>query len=130
MKQKTTKESIKTKTESGYCFCIRITQSIKLRLIVMSTNLEYRGREGQNRKSESRRQVSEAQREKERRRARVRDIKQRRHFLLKGQHENFVAAGGKREMLAATKVKMNGSEKAKGKKKKKHGGHFLHKACS
>ena len=79
----------------------------------MSTNLEYRGREGQNRKSESRRQVSEAQREKERRRARARDIKQRRHFLLKGQRENFVAAGGKREKLVATKVKMSGSEKAK-----------------
>ena len=28
-KADTTKESIKTKTESGNCFCIRIVQSIK-----------------------------------------------------------------------------------------------------
>ena len=33
------KESIKTKTESGNCFCICVVQSIKLRLIAMSTNL-------------------------------------------------------------------------------------------
>ena len=32
------------KKESGNCFCIRVVQSIKLRLIVMSTNLEYRAR--------------------------------------------------------------------------------------
>ena len=30
---KTTKESIKTKAESGHCFCIRVVLSIKLRLI-------------------------------------------------------------------------------------------------
>ena len=30
----TTKESIKTKTESGNCFCIRVVLSIKLRLII------------------------------------------------------------------------------------------------
>ena len=46
----------------------------------MSSDLEYRARE-RPRQRESRRQASEAQREK----------KQRRHFLLKGQHENFVA---------------------------------------
>ena len=40
-----------------------------LRLIVMSTNLEYRERERQ-RKRESRRQASEARRGKERQRAR------------------------------------------------------------
>ena len=43
-----------------------------LRLIVMSTNLEYNGRE-RRRKRENGRQASEAQREKERRRARARD---------------------------------------------------------
>ena len=49
----TTKESIKTKTESGKCFCIRVFfLSIKLTLIVMSLNLEYRERERQ-RKRES-----------------------------------------------------------------------------
>ena len=41
----TTKESIKTKTESGKFFCIRLVLRIKLRLIVMSTNLEYREKE-------------------------------------------------------------------------------------
>ena len=50
----------------------------------MSTNLEYRARERQ-RKRESRRQASEAQREK------GREI-QKGHFLLEEQHENFVAA--------------------------------------
>jgi len=34
----------------------------------------------------------EAQREKDRQRARARDKKQRRHFLLEEQHENFAAA--------------------------------------
>ena len=57
----TTKESIKTKTESGKCFCIRVVLSIKLRLIVMSTNFKYRERDRQ-RKRESRRQAREAQR--------------------------------------------------------------------
>ena len=57
----------------------------------MSTNLEYREREIQ-RKRESRRQASEAQREKGRKRTRARDKIQRRHFLLEEQHENFVAA--------------------------------------
>jgi len=61
----------------------------------MSTNLEYIERERQSRKRESRRQASEAQREKERQRAGARDKKQRRHFLLEEQHKNFVAAGGK-----------------------------------
>ena len=35
------------------------------------------------------------------------------HHLLEEQHENFVAAVRKWEMLAATKVKMSGSEKKK-----------------
>ena len=39
----------------------------------------------------SRRQASEAQREKGRQRSRARDKKKRRHFLLEEQHENFVA---------------------------------------
>ena len=76
----------------------------------MSTNSEYRERERQ-RKRESRRQTSEAQREKERQRTRARDKKQRRHFLLGEQHENFVAPVRKWEMVAPTKVKISGSEK-------------------
>ena len=70
----------------------------------MSTNLEYRARERQ-RKRESRRQASEAQREKGRQRSRARDKKQRRHFLLEEQHENFVGAVAKWEMLAATNAR-------------------------
>ena len=57
----------------------------------MSTKLEYRARERQ-RKGESRRQASEAQRGKGRQRSRAGDKKQKRHFLLEEQHENFVAA--------------------------------------
>ena len=65
--------------------------SIKLRLIVMSTNLEYLERE-RERKRESRRQASETQREKGRQTARARSKRQRRLFLLEEQHEKFVAA--------------------------------------
>ena len=75
-------------------------------LIVMSTNLEHIQKE-KDRKRESRRQASEAQREKERQRARARDKKQRRHFLLEEQYEK------EKEVPAATKVKMSGSEKKK-----------------
>ena len=70
----------------------------------MSTDLEYRAREGQ-RKRESRRQASEAQREKGRQRSRARDEKQRSHFLLQEQNENFVATVKKGEMLAATNAR-------------------------
>ena len=91
-KAETKKESIKTKTESENCFCISVVQSIKLRYIVMSTNLEYRARERQ-RKRESGRQASEAQREKGRQGFRARDKKPKEtFFLLEEQHENFVAA--------------------------------------
>ena len=63
--------------------------SARSRVIVMSTNLEYRAGERQ-RKRESRWQASEAQREKgdiglEREIKNKGDI-----FLLKEQHENFV----------------------------------------
>ena len=54
----------------------------------MSTNLEYRARERQ--------QASEAQREKKNKG----DL-----FLLEEQHENFVAAVAKWEMLAATNAR-------------------------
>ena len=60
----------------------------------MSTNLEYRARESQ-RKRESMRQVSEAQREKRRQRFRARVKKQGRHFLSEELHENFVSGGDK-----------------------------------
>ena len=59
--------------------------------MVVSTNLEYRAVERQ-RKRESRRRASEAQREKGRQ-SLERGIKNKRDiFLLEEQHENFVAA--------------------------------------
>ena len=72
-----TKESIKTKTESGNCFCIRVVLSIKLRLIVMSTNLNYRERESRatGRRSSTRKGPEQERKNK------------RRHFLLEEQHE-------------------------------------------
>ena len=70
----------------------------------MSKNLEYRERERQ-RKRESRRQASEAQREKEQQRARGREKSKGDIFLLEEQHENFVAAVTKWEMLAATNAR-------------------------
>ena len=85
---------IKTKTERGNFFCIRIVLSIKLRLIVMSTNLEYRERERQ-RKRENRRQASEAQREKERQRARARDKKKKETFFVGRTMCKFCSGGGK-----------------------------------
>ena len=57
----------------------------------MSTTLEYRASERQG-KRESRRQASEAQREKRQLRSIVRKKKQRRPFLLEEQNKNFVAA--------------------------------------
>ena len=78
----------------------------------MSTNLEYRARERQ-RKRESRRQASEAQREKDDRDLEREIKKQRRHFLLEEQHENVVAAVTKLRNASGQqcKVKMSGSEK-------------------
>ena len=50
--------------------------------------------------------------------------------MLEKQHENFEVAMRKSEMLAATKVKMSGSEKKKQTNKKQktqqHVRHFLH----
>ena len=43
--------------------------------------------------------------------ARARDKKQRRPMTLEGLHGNFIAVVWKWEMLAATKMKMSGSEK-------------------
>ena len=88
----------------------------------MSTNLEYRERERQ-RKRESRQRASETQREKERQGARAGD----KEHLLEEQHENFVAAVKKRELLAVTNVKMSGIEK---KSEQEQIRHFLHKTCN
>ena len=56
----------------------------------MSTN--WNTEQEKQRKRESRRQASEAQREKGRQRSRATDKKQRRHFFLEEEHENFVTA--------------------------------------
>ena len=80
----------------------------------MSTYLKYRERE-RWRKRESRRQASEAQRTKGRERSRARDKNKQTNkgdiFWLEEKHENFVAVVTKGEKVAATNVKMSGSEK-------------------
>ena len=67
----------------------------------MPTNLKYRARERQ-RKRESRRQPAKLNEKKD-----DRDLEreQRRHFLLEKQHENFVAAVTKFEMLSDTNTR-------------------------
>ena len=70
----------------------------------MSTNWECRARETQ-RKRESRRQASEAQREKGQQRSRARDKNKGHIFVLEEQHENFVTAVTKWELLAATNAR-------------------------
>ena len=60
--------------------------------IVMSTTLEYRARGTKEKKREREAQAGDAQRDKGRQRSRGTDKKQRRHFLLEEQHENFVTA--------------------------------------
>ena len=85
----------------------------------MSTNLEYREIEIQ-RKRESRWQTSDAQLLKERQRARARDKIQLTFFCWKNNMKIFWAVR-KWEMLAATTVKMSGSEK----KKQKQVRHFF-----
>ena len=69
----------------------------------MSTNLEYRAREVQ-RKRESGRQASEAQREKGWKGFRARKKLKETFFLLEEQHEYFAAAVTKWELLAATNI--------------------------
>ena len=59
--------------------------------------------------------------------ARARNKKQRRPISLEEKHENFTAAMTNWEMLAATKVKMSGSEN---KSEQEHAQHFLHKTCN
>ena len=56
----------------------------------MSTNWNIE--QEKQRKRESRQQASEAQREKGPQRSRAIDKKQRRHFFLEEEHENFVTA--------------------------------------
>ena len=94
-KAKTTKESIKTKTESGKCFCI---------CVVTSTNLEYSAWERQ-RKRENRRQASETQREKGQQRSRARDKKRRRLIFCWKNNMKFFSGSEKWEILAATNAK-------------------------
>ena len=91
----TTEESIKTKRESRNCFCILVVLSFKLRLIVMSTNLEYREKVGDRLAKRNEKKSN-------------RELEQKiRSYLLEEQCENFLAAVRKWEILAATKVKMS-----------------------
>ena len=124
--QRQLKSRIKTKPESGNCFCIRVVWSIKLRLIVMSTNLEYRARERQ-RKRESRRQANEAQREKGRQRSRVGDQKQRRHSFVGITTRKFCCSGDKMRNASGTNARWKWA--AVKKSEREHVRHFLHKTC-
>ena len=88
------------KKESGNCFCIRVVQSIKLRLIVRSTNLEYRARERQRKRESSR--------------SRAGDKTKGEFFFSLEEHENFHCSGGEKMRNASghrCKVKTNGSER-------------------
>ena len=78
----------------------------------MSTNLEYRAREGQ-RKRESRRQASKAQHEKGQQTSRARDKKQKRRFFVGRTTWKFCSGGDKMRNASGhqSQVKMSGSEK-------------------
>ena len=89
--------------------------------------MEYREIERQRkRESTCWRQASEAQWEKEWKRARARDEKQRRHSFLEGQHEKFVAALRKWEILVAK----GENEQQWKKSEQEHIWHFCHKMCN
>ena len=62
-----------------------------------------------------------------RERAKARDKERRRPISLEEKLVNFIAVVTKREMLAATKVKMSGSEK---KIEQEHMRYLLHKTCN
>ena len=65
-----------------------------------------------------------------RERARARDKKQRRQISLEEKHENLIAGVRKWEMLAATKVKMSGSEKKQWTGTHTSIQHFPYKMCN
>ena len=86
----TPKDSIKTKTESGKYFCIRVVLSIKVRLIVMSTNFVYWERERQ-RKREN---MATGQQSSTGKRGWAREEKQMRHFFWRD-NTKFCSGGEK-----------------------------------
>ena len=75
----------------------------------MSTNLEIEKEKGREKEKVGDRSAK-LNEKKERQRATTRDRKQRRHFLMEEQRANFVAAVRKWEMLAASEVKISGSD--------------------
>ena len=77
--------------------------SIKLRLIVISTNLEYRERERQGKRESS----STGQRSSRRKGASAGEKKQKETFSVGAKKVKFCSVG----MLAASRVKMSDSEK-------------------
>ena len=93
----------------------------------MSTNLEYRAR-GIQRKRESVRQASAAQREKGRQGFRARDEKPKETFFCWKNNMKILCSGGDKMRNASAhqcKVKMSGGEKSE----REHVRHFLHKTC-
>ena len=117
--------SVKRKTESGNRFCILVVQCSKLSKIVMFTNLKYRETERQ-RKRESRRQASEAQREKGRQTARARD-KKRRHFFVGRTTWKFCCGGEKMKNASGHQGE---NERQWKKSDQEHVRHFLLKTCN
>ena len=80
--------------ESGDCFCIHVVQSIKFRIIAMSTNLTIEKEKDREKEKVGDRPAKlnkeNSDRELER------DKKQRRHFLLEEKHETLVRSGGEK----------------------------------
>ena len=75
----TTKELIKTRTESGKCFCIRVFLSFKLRSQIWNIEKEKdRGKEKAGRQARKRQREKELERERK---------NKSRHFLLEEQYE-------------------------------------------
>ena len=98
----TTKESIKTKTESGKCFCIRVVKSVKSRLILSCPQIWNIEKEKDREKEKIVGQVSEDQRERELALEREREKKLGDTFCW-GNNMKFCSDG----MLAATRVTEN-----------------------
>ena len=115
---KTTKESVKTKTEKGKFFCIRVVKSIKLRLIKLSCpqiwNIE---------KEKVGRQASEAQREKELERER----KNKGDIFGWRNNMKFCSCG---EKMRNACIHQDEKERHEKKGEQEHIRHFLHKTCN
>ena len=92
-------------------FLYPVVLSIKVRLIVISTNLENRERERQRKKEKVRRQASDAQQEKEL----ERDSKNKGDIFCWRNNMKFCSGGAKMRNASGHLVKMSDSGKKSGK---------------